>query len=154
MVPEEDRKVFFKSLWLVWMCWTGTCWSVWVTVKRRDQALCRNKKKGKSLEVMNVFCRSNISALNKRVKDTTARARTHSPPLTHAGMSTRTLRYSVSALTVNMHNLINISAQLLWLSSPPSGFYRLSLALIPPTWLLLTAFTPALVAASSQEPDA
>lgn len=30
-----------------------------------------------------------------------------------------------------MHNLINIFAQLLWLSSPPSGFYRLSLALIP-----------------------
>lgn len=45
-------------------------------VKRRDQALCLKKKGKGSSEVVDVFCRSNISALNKRVKDTTERART------------------------------------------------------------------------------
>lgn len=69
-------------------------------VKRRDQALCfkkkeKKKKKRESSEVMDVFCRSNISALNKRVKDTTVRAQTHSQPLIHAGMSTHTLKYKV-----------------------------------------------------------
>lgn len=54
-------------------------------VKRRDQALCLKKKKKKgSSEVVDVFCRSNISALNKRVKDTTERAYTHSQPFIHA----------------------------------------------------------------------
>lgn len=52
-------------------------------VKRRDQALCLKKKKKGSSEVVDVFCRSNISALNKRVKDTTERAYTHTHNLSY-----------------------------------------------------------------------
>lgn len=60
---------------------------------------------------MDVYCRSNISALNKWEKDTSV----HTQPLIHTGMNTRTRSNTkkCSAITVNMHNLINIFARLL-----------------------------------------
>lgn len=59
---------------------------------------------------MHVYCRSNISAPNKWKKDTSV----HTQPLIHTGMNTRTHSNTqkCSAITVNMHNLINIFARL------------------------------------------
>lgn len=59
---------------------------------------------------MDVYCRSNISALNEVEKDTSVQTQ----PLIHTGMNTRihSNTQKCSAITVNMHNLINIFARL------------------------------------------
>lgn len=59
---------------------------------------------------MDVYCRSNISALNKWKKDTSV----HTQLLIHTGSNTRihSNTQKCSAITVNMHNLINIFARL------------------------------------------
>lgn len=80
---------------------------------------------------MDVYCRSNISALNKWKKDTSVctHTHTHTQPLIHTylhtSMNTRIHpnTQKCSAITVNMHNLINIFARLQWLSSPSSGLW-------------------------------
>ena len=58
---------------------------------------------------MDVYCRSNISALNKWKK-----IHLCTQPLIHTGMNTRihSNTQKCSAITVNMHNLINIFARL------------------------------------------
>lgn len=72
-------------------------------------------------------------------------AHIHAQPLIHTGMNTRihSNTHKCSAITVNMHKLINIFAQLQWLSSPPSGL------LFPPSSLFPSSFTSWAVFSSS-----